>query len=72
MNLHCEGFETELVSRVKRSSPFQHFTQAHVMSTGLSPQLQDSVFSEYETDLTTLITSISAKLSKDVKQQRGG
>jgi hypothetical protein len=38
---------------------------------GLSPQLQD-VFTEYETDLNTLLSSISSQLNKDAKEQKGG
>lgn len=34
--------------------------------------LVDGVFSEYETDLATLTTSISSKLNNDAREQRGG
>lgn len=37
-----------------------------------SPHLVDSVFSEYETDLQTLIASVSTRLNKDARQQKGG
>ncbi|ORY88791.1 vesicle transport v-snare protein vti1 [Leucosporidium creatinivorum] len=36
-----------------------------------SPNLGDSVFSEYETDFETLTTSIAGKLAKDAREQRG-
>lgn len=52
------------VSSVVPSSP--------LASMATSPNLGDSVFSEYETDLETLTTSIADKLAKDARQQRGG
>lgn len=71
---HCPRL-TQLQTRphLPLSTTAEHCPPLRVMSTVTSPHLGgDSVFTEYETDLETLTTSISTKLSKDAREQRGG